>query len=72
MGLRLGEGVDLGAMSARFGIPADGMIDADRLGVLIDLSLAWRAGDRIGVTPAGMPLLDALLGEMVHGDLVAA
>lgn len=72
MGLRLGEGVDLGAMSARFGIPADGMIDADRLRLLIDLSLAWRAGDRIGVTPAGMPLLDALLGEMVHGDLVAA
>ncbi len=72
MGLRLGEGVDLGAMSARFGIPAEGMIDADRLRLLIDLSLAWRAGDRIGVTPAGMPLLDALLGEMVHGDLVAA
>jgi len=72
MGLRLGEGVDPGAMSARFGIPVDRMIDAERLNLLIDLSLAWRLGDRIGVTSGGMPVLDALLGEVVHGDLVAA
>ena len=72
MGLRLGEGVDLGVMSRRFGLPAEQMIDADRLRLLADLSLAWRTGDKIGVTPAGMPLLDALLGELVHGDLVAA
>jgi putative oxygen-independent coproporphyrinogen III oxidase len=72
MGLRLGEGVDLGAMSARFGIPVGRMIDAERLRLLVDLSLAWRSGDKIGVTPAGMPLLDALLGEVVHGELVAA
>lgn len=72
MGLRLGEGIDLGAMSERFGLPAEQMVDADRLRLLADLSLAWRSGDRIGVTPAGMPLLDALLGELVHGDLVAA
>ncbi len=72
MGLRLGEGVDLGAMSARFGIPVDQMIDAERLNLLVDLSLAWRSGDRIGVTTSGMPVLNAVLGEVVHGDLVVA
>ncbi len=72
MGLRLGDGIDLGAMSARFGIPVDQMIDAERLNLLVDLSLAWRSGDRIGVTSGGMPVLDAVLSEVVHGDLVVA
>lgn len=72
MGLRLAEGIDLADLSKRFGLPAANMIDTDRLRLLIDLSLAWQSGDRIGVTPAGMPLLDALLGELVHGELVAA
>ena len=72
MGLRLDEGIDLGALSARFDIPADQMIDAERLKLLVDLSLARRSGDRIGVTSGGMPVLDAVLGEIVHGDLVAA
>lgn len=72
MGLRLAEGVDLADLTRRFGLPAASMIDADRLRLLIDLSLARQTGDRIGVTPAGMPLLDALLGELVHGQLVAA
>ncbi|MDZ4306412.1 radical SAM family heme chaperone HemW [Allopontixanthobacter sp.] len=72
MGLRLAEGVDLADLTSRFGLPAARMVDSDRLRLLIDLSLAWQRGDRIGVTPAGMPLLDALLGELVHGELVAA
>ncbi|MXP43641.1 radical SAM family heme chaperone HemW [Allopontixanthobacter sediminis] len=72
MGLRLAEGVDLARLSARFGLPAASMIDADRLRLLTDLSLVWQRGDRIGVTPSGMPLLDALLGELVSGELVAA
>ena len=36
------------------------------------LGFAWRDGDRMGVTPAGMPLLDALLAELVAGGLVEA
>ena len=72
MGLRLAEGIDLAQLSARFGLPATGMIDAHRLRLLTDLSLVWQRGDRIGVTPSGMPLLDALLGELVSGELVAA
>lgn len=72
MGLRLAEGIDLAQLSARFGLPATGMIDAHRMRLLTDLSLVWQRGDRIGVTPSGMPLLDALLGELVSGELVAA
>ena len=72
MGLRLAEGVDLGALSARFGIPASELVDAGKLALHESLGLAWSDGVRIGVTPQGMPLLDALLGELVPEALVAA
>jgi oxygen-independent coproporphyrinogen-3 oxidase len=72
MGLRLAEGVDLAALSPRFGIPSAELIDAEKLALYECLGLAWRAGERIGVTPQGMPLLDALLGELVPAALVAA
>ncbi len=72
MGLRLAEGVDLSALEARFGIPSTDLINADRLALHSDLGLLSRTGDRITVTPAGMPLLDALLGEIVADGLVAA
>ncbi|MBA4163178.1 MAG: coproporphyrinogen III oxidase [Erythrobacter sp.] len=72
MGLRLVEGIDLEMLGQRFGLAAGAMIDFGRLALLRDLALMWQHGSRIGVTPAGMPLLDALLGEIVHADLVAA
>jgi putative oxygen-independent coproporphyrinogen III oxidase len=72
MGLRLAEGVDLAALSARFGLPASELIDPGKLALHESLGLAWSDGARIGVTPAGMPLLDALLGELVPEALVAA
>lgn len=72
MGLRLVEGIDLEKLSQRFGLAADRMIDFERFALLRNLGLVWQQGSRIGVTPAGMPLLDALLGELVHTDLVAA
>lgn len=72
MGLRLAEGVDLSQLEARFGIPRADLIDADRLALHSDLRLLTRDGDRITVTPAGMPLLDALLGEIVADGLVSA
>lgn len=72
MGLRLAEGVDLGALEARFDIPRGDLVDADRLALHSDLGLLMREGDRITVTPAGMPLLDALLGEIVADRLVEA
>jgi len=72
MGLRLREGVDLAALSARFGIPPGALVDEQRLMFLESLGLAWRESNRIGVTPQGMPVLDALLGELVPAALAAA
>ena len=72
MGLRLAEGVDLAEMSARLAIPERLLVDPAKLALHQSLGLAWRDGDRIGVTPQGMPLLDALLGELVPAELVSA
>lgn len=72
MGLRLAEGVDLAALSARFGLSREGLIDAAALARLCGLGMMWSAGDRIGVTPNGRSLLDTLLAEVVADTLVAA
>jgi oxygen-independent coproporphyrinogen-3 oxidase len=72
MGLRLAEGIDLAALAQRFAVPADELIEPTKLALYADLGLTWRDGQRIGVTPKGMPLLDALLGELVPAALVAA
>jgi putative oxygen-independent coproporphyrinogen III oxidase len=72
MGLRLAEGIDLAALSQRLGIPAPALIEPAKLALYESLGLAWRQGDRVGVTPQGMPLLDALLGELVPAALAAA
>lgn len=72
MGLRLAEGVDLAAKARRFGLREDQLCDPAKLAFYAGQGLAWREGARVGVTPQGMPLLDALLGELVPADLVAA
>ncbi len=72
MGLRLREGIDLGALSGRFGLREDDLIDGANLALYIGHGLAWRDGARVGVSGAGMPLLDALLGELVPAELAAA
>jgi oxygen-independent coproporphyrinogen-3 oxidase len=72
MGLRLAEGLDLAALSQQFGIEADALVDPAKFALYESLGLARREGARIGVTPHGMPLLDALLGELVPAALVAA
>ncbi|GGC20591.1 coproporphyrinogen III oxidase [Novosphingobium marinum] len=72
MGLRLTEGIDLAALSARFAMPQDLLCDPQKLDFYRRKHLVWREGDFIGITEAGMPLLDALLGELVPGALVAA
>ena len=72
MGLRLAEGIDLPALAKRFGLADFALCDPDKLAFYIEQGLAWRAGSRIGVTPGGMVLLDALLGELVPAELVAA
>ena len=72
MGLRLTEGVDLAALSARFGLPRAALIDEAALARLCSLGMMWVVGDRIGVAPAGRTLLDTLLAEVVPDSLVAA
>lgn len=72
MGLRLAEGVDLAELSRRFALPAPALIDHDRLELHRSLGLVRQDGSRIGITEAGMPLLDALLCELVPDALVAA
>ncbi len=72
MGLRLVEGVDLAALSARFGLARGGLVDEEALARLCGLGMMWAKGARIGVMPRGRGLLDALLAEVVADSLVAA
>ncbi len=72
MGLRLAEGIDLAVLSDRFGIPQDHLIDPAKCVFYRNLGLTWSESTRIGVTPVGMCLLDALLGELVPAALVSA
>ena len=72
MGLRLAEGIDLAALAARFSTEPDALIDARRADFYADLGFVTRHADRIAITPQGMPLLDALLAELVPEDLCAA
>ena len=72
MGLRLAEGVDLPALAGRFGLTEDALCNTVKFDFYRAECLVWRSGKRIGVTSAGMPLLDGLLGELVPAELVAA
>ncbi len=72
MGLRLAEGLDLAGLADRFGLAAGDLVDPLKLALYESLGMAWQDGPRVGVTPQGMPLLDALLGELVPAALVEA
>ena len=72
MGLRLREGIDLGQTAARFGFARDALCRSDKVDFYIKQGLLWRQDDRLGVTGAGMALLDGLLGEIVPAELVGA
>jgi len=72
MGLRLGEGVDLAALSQRFALAPAALVDPGKAAFHARNGLVWQQGDRLGVTEAGMLLLDALLAELVAPGLVAA
>jgi oxygen-independent coproporphyrinogen-3 oxidase len=70
MGLRLAEGVDLAAIAARTGLAQTALIDPAGLARCKALGFVEQDGARLRVTDVGMPLLDALLGELVAGELV--
>ncbi len=72
MGLRLTEGIDLARLASRCGFTRHELCDTAKLAFYEKQGLAWSQGSRIGVTGQGMPLLDALLGELVPEALVSA
>jgi putative oxygen-independent coproporphyrinogen III oxidase len=72
MGLRLSEGISLERLSSRTGIAPDKMLDFTAVDKIARLGLITRDGDRITVTPQGMPLLDAILPQIVAVEADAA
>ena len=72
MGLRLAEGIDLAALARRFDLAEAALCDPGKLAFYIDKGLCWRDHSRIGVSAAGMVLLDGLLAELVPAGLVNA
>lgn len=61
MGLRLREGVDLSRIEAFGALPLDGV----RVERLVGQRLLVRHGTRLAATDAGMPVLEAMLREIV-------
>ncbi len=66
MGLRLREGVDLSRIAALAGRPLSDLIDERAIQRLERQQVLSRNGDRLAVTPAGMILLDHILGEIAR------
>ena len=72
MGLRLAEGIDLNRLSQRTGVARDALLDLSAVERIASLGLISRIGDQVTVTPKGMPLLDAILPEIVAVEADAA
>jgi oxygen-independent coproporphyrinogen-3 oxidase len=72
MGLRLAEGIDTAALAARFGLAKSPLVDPAAEARMAAIGMVAREGPRLTVTPQGMLVLDALLGELVADALVAA
>jgi putative oxygen-independent coproporphyrinogen III oxidase len=71
MGLRLAEGISLSRLSDRTGIASDDLLDIHAVDKIAQLGLIRRDGDRVTVTPQGMPLLDAILPQIVNVEAEA-
>jgi putative oxygen-independent coproporphyrinogen III oxidase len=65
MGLRLAEGIDLTDIASRTGVAADSLVDSQAIIDIEKLGLIRQNGRQLTVTPQGMPLLDAILPEIV-------
>ncbi len=72
MGLRLAEGISLDRLSDRTGIAAGHLLDHIAVDKIAQLGLIRRDGDHVTVTPQGMPLLDAILPQIVKVEASAA
>ncbi len=65
MGLRLGEGVDLGYIARKSGQPRDALVNTTAISNLARHGLMNQMGDHLCVLPEGMLLLDRILAEIV-------
>lgn len=65
MGLRLTEGVDVAALSARFGMADDEILDMGKLQQLARHDLLKWDAPTLRIAERGMPLLDAILPEII-------
>jgi putative oxygen-independent coproporphyrinogen III oxidase len=65
MGLRLAEGICLDRLSQKTGIAPESLIDTEAVDRIAKLGLIHRSESRVIVTTQGMPLLDAILPEIV-------
>ena len=72
MGLRLAEGIDLNRVASRTGSPVTHLVDNHAVAGMEKLGLIRRQGAHLTVTPQGMPLLDAILPQIVMVEPQAA
>lgn len=72
MGLRLAEGIKLNRLSERTGVAAADLLDMNAIDRIGQLGLITRNSDHVTVTPRGMPLLDAILPQIVKVEASAS
>jgi putative oxygen-independent coproporphyrinogen III oxidase len=72
MGFRLREGVDISALANRFARSAEELLDLRAVEKLGALGFVDKQGAHITITPKGMPLLDAILPQIVAIEPFAA
>ncbi len=65
MGLRLREGISLSALAQRCGIAQSRLLNPDKVTLLCRQGLLTHTSSTLTVTPHGMPVLDAILREIV-------
>ena len=65
MGLRLAEGIDPQALTERFQMGTQAMLEARAVAQYQRQGLVWQKGARVGVSEAGMLVLNSLIAELV-------
>ena len=65
MGLRLREGIDLARIAILGERPVELLVNTRKVAMLADQGLVALDGTRLRATDAGMPVLNAILGEVV-------
>ncbi|OYW16508.1 MAG: coproporphyrinogen III oxidase [Novosphingobium sp. 12-64-8] len=71
MGLRLAEGIAPAALAGRFGLSDSDLIVPAKRKFYREMGFLNDTETHLNVTERGMPVLDALLAELVPADLVA-